>query len=162
MPGYRGHLAFGALFFCISLLFFPVSFVPVLSGSVKLPFLLQLAALCACLLGSLFPDVDTKSKGRSAWWKLIFSALLVAIFAFQWFAAAVVVGIGIFPVVMPHRGIFHAWWFLAGLSIAMGYGLFLLFPRYLSVIIYLAGYFFYGCLSHILCDRFVSSLKKRW
>ena len=109
MPGYKGHIA-GAL----------AATGASLGGAwwlglyrPGLPVMSALAALA--VLGALFPDVDTNSKGRH----LYYGAAAVtdaALIVFKYYRAAAVLGFcAMLPAVGSHRGWTHTWW--AGLVI---------------------------------------------
>ena len=104
MPGYKGHLVGGALIGAA-----------VLGGltwsGVYSPDTPQMAVLGSLvLLGSLFPDVDTDSRGQH----IFYLTLAVLDFAFivqgyyKW--AAILGFAAMFPALGPHRGWTHTWW----------------------------------------------------
>ncbi|MES9995134.1 metal-dependent hydrolase [Desulfovibrio aminophilus] len=104
MPGYKGHIA-GAL--CAAgLLGLGLWFLGLLPRD-----WLTLAGLTGfCLVGALFPDIDTKSKGQ-----YLFYAALLAVDAglllqksYEW--AAYLGLAAIIPGVTPHRGWTHSVW----------------------------------------------------
>lgn len=104
MPGYQGHLT-GGLFFAIMGLI----------GSVLLGWLvfdpLVFAALVGfCLLGALFPDVDTNSKGQNLYY-LIFAAVDLGLILHQQYVWAAWLGFfAMLPAIGTHRGWTHTWW----------------------------------------------------
>lgn len=62
------------------------------------------------LLGALFPDVDTNSRGQDLFYSLFFILDLVLI-ALEKFNYAAFLGLfAILPVVGKHRGWTHTWW----------------------------------------------------
>jgi len=104
MSGYKGHLAGGA-----------VTGAVVLGGlawtGTYVPDAAQLGVIGALvLLGSLFPDVDTDSRGQH----VFYLTLVILDFAFivqghyKW--AAILGFAAMFPAVGPHRGWTHTWW----------------------------------------------------
>lgn len=104
MPGYKGHLFFGLLVGGLAL-----------AGAVWLgalapdPVVLG-GLMAALLLGALFPDLDTDSKGRRLFY-LAFLALDVWLIMGRRFEEAAYVGIlAILPGIGRHRGWTHAWW----------------------------------------------------
>ena len=104
VPGYKGHLAGGALI--------GAAVLGGLSWSgVYSPDTPQIAVLGSLvLLGSLFPDVDTDSRGQH----IFYLTLAVLDFAFivqgyyRW--AAILGFAAMFPALGPHRGWTHTWW----------------------------------------------------
>lgn len=104
MPGYKGHIA-GGLFFSIM----------GVVGAVMLGWLardpVEIAGLMGfCLLGALFPDVDTDSKGQNLFYSLmiVVDAGLIYLKMYVWAA-----WLGLFamlPAIGHHRGWTHTWW----------------------------------------------------
>jgi len=107
----------------------------------------------AAVLGGLFPDVDTDSKGR----RLFYSAALVAdayLFLREHYRQAAILGLfGLLPAVDGHRGWTHTWWaaLLVPSPILWAPMTLLhqpwqpLAPYYLAAVV--------GYLSHLLLDR---------
>ena len=114
----------------------------------------EIMALLAALavLGALFPDVDTNSKGRHLYYGAALIADAVLIFKQQYRYAALLGFCAILPAVGAHRGWTHTWW--AGLLIPspvivapmmfMAMPWQALLPFYLAAVI---GYF-----SHLMLD----------
>lgn len=102
MPGYRGHLIGGACAFALVLL------------CVTKPYTILNAAewLCFTLLGSLFPDVDIKSKGQKLFYRGVVVCALIFIMQQWWQALGVLGAMALFPQLCNHRGVFHEPWFL--------------------------------------------------
>ncbi len=104
MPGYKGHIAGGAFFGVMGIV-----------GAVLLGYLakdpVHLAGLLGfCLLGALFPDVDTDSKGQNLFYSLLIvvDAGLIYLKMYVWAA-----WLGLFamlPALGHHRGWTHTWW----------------------------------------------------
>lgn len=67
------------------------------------------------VLGALFPDVDTNSKGRHLFYGAALAADVVLIFKNQYRYAALLGFCALLPAVGSHRGWTHTWW--AGLII---------------------------------------------
>jgi membrane-bound metal-dependent hydrolase YbcI (DUF457 family) len=105
------------------------------------------------VLGGLFPDVDTDSKGR----RIFYSAALVVdaflIYREQYRYAAVLGFCALLPAIGSHRGWTHSWWaaLLIPSSVLLAPMLLLglpwkpLVPYYAATVL---GYF-----SHLLLDR---------
>lgn len=105
MPGYKGHLVGGALVGAAVLggLVWTGTFMP--SG---MPQLAVIAALV--LLGSLFPDVDTDSRGQHVFY-LTLAVLDFALIIQGHYKWAAILGFAaMFPAIGPHRGWTHTWW----------------------------------------------------
>jgi hypothetical protein len=109
MPGYKAHIA-GAVVFAGGGLA-GASWLGVYHAQPR-----EMAVLgCLAVLGALFPDVDTNSKGRH----LYYGAALVvdaALILMQRHRLAAVLGLcALLPAIGAHRGWTHTWW--AGLII---------------------------------------------
>lgn len=147
MPGYKGHLAGGA-----------VAGAAILGGAVwsglYAPSFTQMAVLGGlALLGALFPDVDTDSKGQH----LFYLMLVVLDLALLWkgyFKWAAILGLAaMFPALGSHRGWTHTWWAMLLVPLPLVllpvwlYGVEpeSVLPLYLAVVT--------GYASHLLLDR---------
>jgi membrane-bound metal-dependent hydrolase YbcI (DUF457 family) len=154
MPNHKTHLFGGVLIFIVALV--GCSAAAFLVEPYYLPTLLGL-----CLLGALFPDIDTESKIRHFW---LAGTLLGACLCW-WLtlpgAAGLLVTIGVIPLVLPHRGLLHHLWFLACITIAITYGAIQLLPQAHTAIALHGAFFFIGALSHVLMDRVQSWAKRR-
>ena len=146
MPGYKGHIA-GAL----------AGTGAALGGAWWLRLyrpeptvMLTLAAVA--VLGALFPDVDTNSKGRHLYYRAAALAAAALILFKQYRIAAILGFCAMLPAIGSHRGWTHTWW--AGLIIPgaalIGAAAFLdvswqtLVPYYLAAVL---GYY-----SHLVLD----------
>ncbi|WP_459932336.1 metal-dependent hydrolase [Fundidesulfovibrio butyratiphilus] len=109
MPGYKGHVA-GALAVTGA----------ALGGAYWLgvyrpePKTMAVLAVLA-VLGALFPDVDTSSKGRHIYYGAALVADVVLILKNQYRYAALLGFCALLPAIGSHRGWTHTWW--AGLII---------------------------------------------
>lgn len=104
MPGYKGHLN-GAL----------ISGAVLIGAAVAMGYLskdlLQLAGLMGfCLLGALFPDIDTDSKGQNLFYTglIVIDGILIYHQHYRW--AAWVGLFAMLPALGHHRGWTHTWW----------------------------------------------------
>ncbi len=112
MPGYKGHLFGGAAFYgCIL-------FIAFQCGYYFSTFTI-FRWLGFTLAGSLFPDIDTKSKGQKWLYRLLF-VVLIFLLLLQRFD--VFVGLSLLaclPLLVNHRGILHNIWFVIVLTAAI-------------------------------------------
>ena len=134
MPNYRVHLVGGLIVFLLSQYFIGAN---------------RLIINFACaILGSLFPDLDTKSKIQIISYRLLGLLILCLIYFQLWSKIIFLVPFLLFPLIVHHRGITHSFWFIALISALIA----VFFP-----IIGALGAinFFLGALSHILLDRLV-------
>jgi len=112
-------------------------------------------AICLCLfsiLGGLFPDVDTDSKGRRIFYGAAMLVDAFLIYRQQYRYAAILGFCALLPAIGSHRGWTHTWW--AGLLIPcsvlvapmvlLGLPWKPFIPYYLATVL---GYF-----SHLLLD----------
>ncbi|CCH47649.1 metal-dependent hydrolase [Pseudodesulfovibrio piezophilus] len=147
MPGYKGHLA-GGLFFAV------MGLVGVtLLGWLLLTPLLALGLIGFCLLGALFPDVDTDSKGQRLYY-LIFAIVDLGFILQQHYLWASWLGLfAMLPPMGSHRGWTHTWWAMVVVPLPIivvpavilgGEGLKLFVLFYVAFVV---GYF-----SHLLLD----------
>ena len=147
MPGYKTHMAGAAAIAGGALAV--TSWLGIYRPGLE-------AAVCLCffsVLGGLFPDVDTDSKGR----RLFYGAAMVVdaflIYRQQYRYAAILGFCALLPAIGSHRGWTHTWW--AGLLVpcsVLAAPAFLLglpwkpfLPYYVATVL---GYF-----SHLLLDR---------
>lgn len=147
MPGYQGHVVGGTLTaggVWLSLaLWLPMYQPEPLQG---------VALMAIAMLTSLFPDVDTDSKGQ----RLFYAILVVVDLTLLWFGkyrwAAILGFVAMLPAIGQHRGWTHTWWamLIVPLPILLlpviffGTGLEVLAPYYLAAVL---GYF-----SHLILD----------
>jgi hypothetical protein len=149
MPGYKGHLsgslvAGGAVITVALISGYHLDFEP-----------LRLVGLIGlCILGGLFPDVDTDSKGQNLFYSLLIVVDGVLIYYHYYHWAAWLGLCAMLPALGHHRGWTHTWWAMLIVGapmvlipvIILGTDRFSYFlPFYVS---FTVGYF-----SHLLLDR---------
>jgi membrane-bound metal-dependent hydrolase YbcI (DUF457 family) len=157
MPNYRGHLVGGATTYGIvvaTLIATRPSFEPRID---------DLAVwLIMCLLGSLFPDVDIRSKGKHIFYHFLLLIMIIALISKNWNAILFIVLTALFPHFARHRGTMHSIWFIlaapfliiTGLTIF--YGNTIITPAFGCYIFFVAG-----ALSHLVLDFGLVRLIKR-
>lgn len=152
MPSYRVHLVGGFL-----------TYVGILQclKSVEPSVHTILQGLIFCLLGSLFPDIDVKSKGQKVFYSMLL-ILLVYLFVYQKYCMFMVMSFfGVIPLLVRHRGIFHHIWFLLALTLAATLCVRTWCGFYEQVMMTNCWFFFAGSVSHVLLDRVGSWLKRK-
>lgn len=164
MPGYKGHLVGGTVAF--GLLFFALVGVVVTQPSLVTTGEWLLFALA----GSLFPDVDMKSKGQKYFYYVvfIFLAFLVAQQRFQMMACFSFIAIT--PMLARHRGIFHCQWFVITIPLLLWGVVSAAKPALSQQFFFDILFFIIGALSHIWLDfgarqmirRTLPRKKRRW
>lgn len=142
MANYKGHLVGGAVTYGI--LFCLIPTVPTMTRAAQW--------LAWCLAGSLFPDVDTKSKGHNLFYLAMLPLLLFLIAQSRYQLAALLAVASLLPLVAQHRGLFHRFWFLLIIAGA----LVLVVPIYTGIptktIRIDLLFFLAGALSHLWLD----------
>lgn len=151
MPGYRAHLAcalllYGLLILCLSA--YAKSYWVVCGG------------LIAILVGALFPDIDTKSKGQHYLYWVYAAALIVLLFLYWrkpmvlWIELIICLTIiTIAPMLGRHRGITHTPTFIVLLGVALWVMTAGFYPLYTANIFFLSCCFVLGALSHVWLDK---------
>lgn len=144
MPGYRAHLMGG--FASYALLLFSLQTLT--------PTPLTMFEWLGCaLIGSLFPDLDIKSKGQIWFYRLFFVVITLLIIQQRFMLVAFLSVLCITPLLVKHRGLFHRPWFVVGMPLC---GVFLTgayMPGHTSLFFFDALFFIAGAVSHILLDR---------
>lgn len=147
MPKYKTHL-FGGFSTFILLIFLGVQ----LGSFTQISWQQVLIGLFLCLVGSLFPDIDTNSMIQKILYLSLFSAILITLFSKNWALFFLFSTFAIAPIFTKHRGITHRAWFLFILPLVF----FLIFSNChakiskLFLIYYLC--FTAGALSHLILD----------
>src|SRR5213080_4473351 len=122
MPGYKGHLFGGTVAF--GLLFFALVGVVVTQPSL----LTASEWLLFALAGSLFPDVDIKSKGQKYFYYVVFLIFIILAYKKCFQLLSCFSFITITPMLVRHRGIFHDPCFLIAVPLGVWLVMSLMFP----------------------------------
>jgi len=147
MPGYRGHIAGGALLY--GGLLAGAAWTGLVRPNPEEGLVLGMVAV----MGALFPDTDTDSKGQNLFYAIlvILDLALLVKEMYRW--AALLGFCALLPAVGRHRGWTHTWWamLLVPLPILVFPVVFYNLPVQRPLPFYLAavtGYF-----SHLALDR---------
>lgn len=152
MPGYKGHIVGGTILY--ALILYPLFYLMHPSWYLITEWFLFLIA------GSLFPDVDTKSKGQYLFYYAV-AALLIFLFVHQCYELTAVCGIlALVPLLVPHRGLFHETWFVILLPVAIAGIVIYCAPKYVTSIMVDTLFFIIGALSHLCLDRGIKRVFK--
>lgn len=146
MPGYKVHITVGAAA-CL-ILIYAISAVTNFC-----PTFLHFSGYFACtILGSIFPDIDTKSKAQRLFF-IFSSVILLTSIVFQaWFIFLNFSFITVVVTVLKHRTLTHNFYFLFTLSILLILFSAMVFHG-LSVGVALSALgFAVGAFSHLLLD----------
>lgn len=152
MPGYRGHLAGGAIAFALLCILTRPPFSCI--GQAEL-------LLLTCL-GALFPDIDTKSRGQRYFYSLL-GILFAILFLHRHFIVISLLALAaIVPLIVAHRGPFHNPKIICAIIIVCLLGITGTFSIQLRYAWWQGLYFFIGALSHLLLDygpkRFIKKM----
>jgi hypothetical protein len=148
MPGYKGHVSGGLVAGCLAV------GALVIAGRFTCTPLYLAGWIGFCLLGALFPDVDTDSKGQNLFYGVLIVVEGALIYRHQYRWGAWLGLCSMLPALGHHRGWTHTWWamLLVGLPILFVPGIFFdgvdlgtFLPFYIA---FTMGYF-----SHLLMDR---------
>lgn len=151
MPSYRGHLVGGLLTYLAILQIMKQNDPSTMTIFFGLLF---------CLLGALFPDIDVKSKGQKVFYSLLLGILIMLLYKQQYCLFAVMSLLGIIPILVKHRGIFHHIWFLLSISFLGTVAVKSWCGSYENIMINNCWFFFAGTVSHVVLDRVVSKIKR--
>ena len=144
MPNYQTHLSGGAIAFAITL----VGVVPYAHPSV----LTASEWLLFALAGSLFPDIDIKSKGQKYFYWMILILLLILTYTQRFIPLAIISIMSTIPLISKHRGLFHRAWFVIGAPLAIWYVLSNQYPPIKLSLLFDMLFFITGALSHLWLD----------
>ncbi len=146
MPGYKGHLIGGAIAFaCLTI---------ALSCWQKPSFFLAIHYFVCALLGSLFPDIDTKSRGQGIFYRIVLIVLAFLLYNGQHYLFMLLSLLAFAPLLVAHRGLFHRPFFLISVPLII-FGICFFSGLVVGPIAF--GYtifFIIGSLSHIFLDKF--------
>ena len=144
MPGYKKHIAAGigsyvALIACLS-----IRSISLLRAAEWLFFM---------LLGSLFPDIDIKSKGQLLFYHIGLLILLFCMLFSQWRTVGIMSISLCLPLLVRHRGIFHNFWLISGITLSAVFYAASLWPRAQYSLFSDAFFFLAGVASHLILDK---------
>lgn len=144
MPNYKTHLAGGLFAYLLSLY--------AVMNTQTVTFTVSLEWLLFCLAGSLFPDVDIKSKGQKIFYWIVLLLGMFLLFNKRGQALLILGAIAIFPHLVGHRGIFHRLWFIIAIPSLVGWVACSYWPTCSTTIIFDALFFIIGAISHLWLD----------
>ncbi len=145
MPQHKTHLFVGFLTYA-ALLYLALFIAP-------FSFERKIELLMYALIGSLFPDIDTKSKIQRIMYSMLFVLFLLLMHTRQYGVAAILGPLMCLPLMVHHRGIFHSPLFLAGLSATAVCLTAVYFPAYTHKMVFNCLFFLGGALSHLWADK---------
>lgn len=150
MPNYKGHLVGGTIGFGVVIFLCSLHVAPCA----------QLVEWFICVVaGSLFPDIDTKSKGQKIFYLLLCAAMIICVLHSKFKLLACFALAGMLPLLSKHRGIFHNFWFILGVVLLTVIYTTNLYPYAYKRIVYDAGFFILGVMSHLYLDV---GMRRMW
>ena len=147
MPNYKKHLAFGFLLYLIS-----IYLMSILNKSISFNLANYIEWLCCILFGSLFPDIDTKSKIKKKLYIFLLLLNLILIFLGEFTTVAILSVFSLVPLTVHHRALFHKPIFILGLGLSLIIYIKLYQPYFYINTIYNILFFILGAFSHIYLD----------
>ncbi|MBT4594818.1 metal-dependent hydrolase [bacterium] len=155
MATFRGHLVAGlAVFGAIAYLPVTREFFELLEPVDRI------TAGLACLLGSLFPDVDTKSVGQWIFMALAGVCLIFSILDQNWVLSVALLGFIFVPLLGKHRGLTHRPVFLLAIPLFFAYCAGQILGSPVAVPAHIYVFFVIGAISHVILDA-LFALKPR-
>jgi len=157
VPNHKGHLVGG---FCtFLLLIFFISAVTKTSHAFS-PFYFIAYAACT-LAGSLFPDIDIKSKGQRLFSLLMLPIISAATLYQQWLLLCLLSSSILVPLIAYHRGLTHYIWFVIAIPLLVPVSVTYLAPEYTAFAYGCYFFFVAGALSHLILDFGPRNLWRR-
>lgn len=152
MPGYKGHLvggglAFGGLYVLVQ---------PWCPST-----MIAIHWLCCTLAGSLFPDVDVKSKGQKYGYWILLAIFILLILENKLELLALLSILSLTPMLVRHRGLFHRAWFVTGMPLLLWIIVSSSHPAWAQALFFYTLFFVVGALSHLWLDFGFSRLFRR-
>lgn len=151
MPGYKGHLAGGAIAFGVLFIaMYPLCPHPTSA-------FLWFACSCA---GSLFPDIDVKSKGQhyAYWFLLVIFSILIFLNKLRLLAFLSVLSLT--PMLTKHRGFFHRISSVIGIPLISWLIIGSMKPLWIKPFFFYTFFFIAGAISHLWLD--FGTQRMRW
>ncbi|MCB9493476.1 MAG: metal-dependent hydrolase [Epsilonproteobacteria bacterium] len=147
MPNYRTHLIGGAFTYmaiCCLLVFTQKHY--------SLNFAQLLLGLYLSLLGSIFPDIDIRSRMQRLFLLFVSPIFFTAIIYQQWKLLIILSASILFITLVKHRSLTHNIWFILGLPLCIALPT-IAYTRLATHVVFLMYIFFvFGALSHRFLD----------
>jgi membrane-bound metal-dependent hydrolase YbcI (DUF457 family) len=145
MPKYKVHLCGGAITFFLVL--FVLTYLNISNN-----LFVSCIYLISCLIGSLFPDIDTKSKIQKYMYYPLFTVIIISMLTKKWILASFISVIALIPILANHRRLTHRLWFVIVIPLSVPILIYHINQKILieTFISYL--FFVVGAISHLLLD----------
>ncbi len=155
MPNHKTHLVAGLVCGLVLTAMFK-HFYPQSMNQIYNSFLYTSFALA----GSLFPDIDIKSKIQLMFWPVATVFILIALATSQINLFMIISFFVFFIVLVGHRTITHQFWFVTLFPFLLAlYVIKIKAPK--NIIFFCVIYFIVGAYSHIVLDRTMTYFKKK-
>jgi hypothetical protein len=155
MPNYQKHLAAGSIIYGL------ITYASIKLDVMPINLLLQTKTLAACLIGSLFPDIDTKSKIQKYIYFIILIASIYLVSVGLEYQACVLTCLSMLPLIVSHRGLFHRLWFIMMCLAIANFLCYLHQNNLFESCIWMSIFFLIGVISHIWLDMGYKKLFKK-
>lgn len=144
MPNYKSHISGGFLIFVLMSVLIVPRYHPSLFTMIEW--------LTCTMAGSLFPDIDTKSRGQRYFYILMILLIILFIASHRYTHLAVISTLSVVPLLVPHRGVFHRLWFVIIIPL-IGWGVLVVyFPSLYTALFFDTIFFIAGAISHLWLD----------
>lgn len=155
MPGHKTHLVVGFLSF-VSISYFFMKLLPNYFGFTTL-----FIGLCACLLGSIFPDIDIASKMQRIFYLLAAAFIVISFLLNNFVIFAIFAILSLIVFILKHRTITHNLIFILILATFLPIYTYFYHRSFLDESLIGSVFFVVGSFFHIFLDIFVSRVLKR-
>ena len=143
MPNYRTHLVGGVASFGLLMIVLNPYCASIMTAFEWLGF---------ALFGSLFPDVDTKSKGQKYFYRILAIIGIFLLLQRRLMNVVALSTIGFIPLMVKHRGMTHSVWFLMLIAAAITFIAHFHAKGYAPVLFFDMLFFLAGGISHLVLD----------
>lgn len=143
MPNYKAHLVGGLGAFGL---------VAWATQRLSAPWTTLVEWVSFALLGSLFPDVDIRSKGRIVFFRLLIPVIGYCLVQQHYNSVGVLCILALLAILIPHRTLFHSVWFIIIFSLVPAVYAQVYAPTYARIITWDCIFFATGALSHVILD----------
>ncbi|MCK4651060.1 metal-dependent hydrolase [Candidatus Babeliales bacterium] len=155
MPKYKTHLFGGFItFFFVIFIWLNIQnyFIHYQHDKLKIKWELLLLYFISCLLGSLFPDIDTKSRIQKLLYYPIFIIIVVSILLKNWILVSFLSILALIPILSNHRRLTHKLWFVILIPLSIPILTFHFNKKLLIPSIISSLFFMTGAISHLILD----------
>jgi len=145
MPNYKKHLIGGLGAYAVLLIILQRTIEPISLFSAG-------EWLVCSLAGSLFPDIDIKSRGQKYFYRVILLVMIFLIIQRHFSLLATCSIMAVTPMLVRHRGIFHRLWFIILFPLTIWYIVSLSVPTISRILLFDLLFFIAGAISHLWLD----------